>query len=402
MNENPIREKLEKYRIRLDEQEYRDGQGPKTPWIVSEAFQLGPSVVDELNIIGEEAMAFLYKCSKLIGNEHTRNELTSSLPEENRKGLERLEKLAKTGMPILVRPDLIVDQSGKLWVTEIDLNPAGPGILQKMQEIYQPHLPTIAQIWAEMVDQPIVLSIPEYKLHHPEHNYFAERVNQFAEKEMIRSVPIEKWNQLENYEGIIFKSCCTMSLMTMDYPPFIPNKAVIAPMDILDWKGWLALASKEDALQKQRLSKRVPETYLLPLKPGNKTYETCKRKELLDISSKERGKWVIKPVHSWGAKGFKTGNELNLDEWNGQILGLQNKDASQGMLLQKKVDSARYKVDGLTPEGEIVSLDGLRIRLSPFYIMWKGQIKLAGSLITLRKSNKVHGASDAVITLLSN
>lgn len=425
-----MNEKLESLKKQLDSQMFRrDQKEGVTPWIVSEAFHLGAtivteppveqpcggtcslihgvSIVDQLKVIGEEIMIFLYKCSNLISNEGIKNEIMDSLPEENKKGVERLKKLAKTEMPILIRPDIIIEQSSelkfeKLWIPEIDLQPAGLGILQVMQEIYEPQNPSIAQVWAEMVDQPVVLSIPDFKFHHPEHKYFMDKVNHFAGKEMIKMIPIEQWHSLGDYEGFIFKSCCTMSLITEKYPSFIPEKAVIVPNDILDWKGWLALSGKEDVLQKQRLTQRIPETHLLPLKAGDKNYETCKRKELIDLSKKERGKWVIKPVHSWGAKGFKTGDEINSNAWNQQILGLPDRSVSQGMLLQKKIESIRYKTDGITPEGKIVNLDNLRIRISPFYIMWKGRIKLAGTLITLRASDKVHGASDSVITLLSN
>ena len=116
-------------------------------------------------------------------------------------------------------------------------------------------------------------------------------------------------------------------------------------------------------------------------------------------SKKQRKEWIVKPVYNWGANGFHQGGDFGRDQWNQMILGLPDKSASQGMLLQRKVNSALYERSGLAPNGELLKLDKLRTRVSPFYLFWQGTSKLVGVVITLRRSIKVHGATDSIIAI---
>ena len=358
--------------------------GAKIPWIVSEPFQFSLQQWDELEKIGVELSGFFAKCLKQIKNRAIMEKFKNSFPENDRAGVERMEK-SRQRFPIVARPDLIIDEHGKFQLIEAELQIGGLGILQRMQEVYGQQ-PTIAEVWTETIGDDFILSIPEWKPFVSEQRYFAEKVG-------ARFVPIEKWNTLSEYQGLIYRNCCTLNLLTKDYPAFIPDKAEITPSLFLDWKGWMSMAHSLPALEKMPLTRRIPESHLLPLESLEK------RKELLDLSKKQRKEWVLKPVHSWGSKDFYQGEQLNANRWNQMVLGLPDRSISQGMLLQKRVNSALYKKVGLTPDGKLLELDKLRIRVNPFYLFWHGASILTGVAVTLRKSVKVHGATDSVMTI---
>ena len=331
---------------------------------------------------GYETVAFLSKISKFWKGNNIQKTFFDSLSNETK--IKKWIDSCSFVSPVFIRLDLVLDEKGQLWIIEIELQPAGWGILQRMQEVYGIS-PTVGEVTAELINEEIVYSMPGYKDSRPEAEYFVRRVSEFGGK--MRFLPIEKWEEVRDFKGIIFRNCCTLDLIKENYPPFIPPKAVFTPPLELDWKGWLAMAMSQP-LNCQPLARYIPETYILPLKVGK---ETEIRRKLLDASRKERKKWILKPIASWGAKGFIE-DPLNLERWNRVILGIPP-EVSKGYILQRKILSYRFSFRNDK------KLDGLSARISPFYISWKGRIKYVGCLITLRKSLKVHGASDAVMTL---
>ncbi len=261
-----------------------------------------------------------------------------------------------------------------------------------MQEVHG-QSPTIADVWTEMIQEPVVLSIPEWKLFCPEQQYFAGRVR--AAGGRMDFLTIENWNRLNGYSGVLFKNCCTLDLLNEAYPPSIPPQAVLSPPLLLDWKGWLALAGENGRLQKKKLIRWIPESYLLPLHPE---HHAEKRRAWLDLTRKEKARWIIKPLGSWGGRGFYEGENLSRDKWNQLLLGL-SRTSNGHLLLQRKVTSRPYTATGVTPNGEFVTLKDLRIRLCPYYVMTRKQSRLAGVMVTLRNSIKVHTCQDAVYTI---
>jgi hypothetical protein len=323
-------------------------------------------------------------------NDSIKKVFFESLSVDEREGIRRFKGMSV--FPRLVRPDLVIDDKGKLWITEIDLVPAFAGMLQRMQEIYGQR-PTIAELWTRIIPDKIVVSIPRWKPFVSEQKFFVQRVREKGGQ--IEFLSIEEWEKLHDYKGIIFKNCCTLDLLNNNCPPYIPSKAIFCPPLILDWKGWMALAHQNEILKRLRLSKRIPETYLLPLQPRR---ETKQRRELIDLPKRKRDRWILKPVVSWGARRIKEGRGYNLNNWNNAIIGVQG-HVSRGIILQEKIVSACYERVGLITSGDVITLKNLNIRVSPYYIFWKGKSVLAGVLITLRNSIRVHGARDAIITI---
>lgn len=345
---------------------------------------------DELDLMGESLRHFFLQCEALLDDRSVRRQVEETLTPAERAGLARFPP--QTTFPMLMRPDLIVDAENRLHIAEVDIQPAHAGMLQRMQEIHA-QKPTIAEIWAEMIREPVVLSIPKWKRFCAEQQYFANRV-QGAGGQMD-FLTIEDWNRLNGYSGILFKNCCTLDLLNETYPPFIPSQATLCPPLLLDWKGWLALASDHGRLRRKKLTCWIPESYLLPLHPE---HHAEKRRAWLDLRHKEKAKWIIKPVGSWGGRGFHEGEQLSRERWNQFLLGLPPADAVH-LLLQRKVISRRYTASGMTPDGKFVTLENLRVRLSPYYVMTRERSRLAGMMVTLLNSIKVHTCQDAVYTL---
>jgi hypothetical protein len=314
-------------------------KGP-VPWIISEPFEMSKERLEEIVKIGQEVREFLSACWKTSKNGGIRKEFFESLSDEEREGVRRFK--GASVFPMLVRPDLVIDEIGKFWIIEIDLVPAHAGVLQHMQEIYG-QSPTIAEQWAQCVPEEIVISIPGWKMFVQEQKYFVQRIREKGGN--VRFISIEEWDKISDYKGILFKNCCTISLLNKNYPPSIPKNAVLCPPLILDWKGWMALAHQTDILKRLRLSQRIPETYLLPLKPRK---DSDKRRQLLDLSKKERRKWILKPVTAWGGIGFKEGKNLNLGDYKRFGTVLHRFLTSKGkmsffLLLYRNSISFKYK-----------------------------------------------------------
>ena len=359
-------------------------------WIVAEPLLLAPSLIADLVRMGEDIRKFLLMCSDLLREPAVRQRVEGSLSPTELASVSRWA--CATGFPMLMRPDLVLDDAGKPHIAEIDLQPAHAGVLQRMQEI-SGQTPTIASIWAETFSGPTVVSVPQWKPFCSEQRYFAERVR--AAGGDLEFVPVEEWGRLEHFEGRLFKNCCTLDLLRPDYPAFLPPRAILCPELLLDWKGWMALAGEIGGLAKSGAARWIPESLLLPLHP--RLYAQ-RRRDMLDLSRAEKDQWVIKPLGSWGGRGFAIGETYSRDEWNSALLGLGPEDA-RNFLLQRKVESRRFSVTGLTPDGDVVQLDRLKMRLGPYYVMTPERSRLAGILVTLRHSTKVHTSRDAVHVL---
>jgi hypothetical protein len=361
----------------------------RVSWIVAEPLELPGGLMAELERMGDDLRRWLVACSALLKERGVRKRVEETLSEVERRAVGRMAKA--TGFPMLVRPDLVVDEAGEPWIAEVDLQPAHAGVLQKMQELAGvPAERTIAGIWAETFQGPMVLSVPGWKPYCSEQHYFAERVRALGGG--LEFMPVEEWGRLAGFEGVVFKNCCTLELLKDDYPPVIPERAEMYPELLLDWKGWLALIREIQGLSKMRLARRVPESYLLPM--HLKLYGE-RRRGLVDAPLSEKKKWIIKPVGSWGGYGFVEGATLSRDRWNAYLLGLMPGGA-KSMVLQKRIESRRYAVTGLTPDGRVVEMERLRMRLGPYYVMTRERSRLAGVMVTLRRATKVHTQSDAM------
>ncbi len=365
----------------------------ETPWIVSAPFEFSKKQWQELEEIGQEIKDFLNKCWE--NRNLLEQEMKDSISEENRKKIDKIENaFSQVFPPPIIRPDLVIDQAGNFRISEIEASAGGFGIMKLYQKIFG-QSPDIAEIWAEKLPQKIILSTLKQRPFEPEQKYFAEKVNQFAGEERIRHLPVEDWGTLNASEAIIYNTCCTSNVLNKEYPKFSP-KPKIAPPFVFDWKGLLAIAIKKACFKKLALVKRIPETHTLPLVRNEKT------ERFSNMSRKTRKNWIVKPVDSWGANGFRDGSNFNTEQWN-KLIFCQPEDNSPKMLLQEKIRSALYEKTGINPKGELVKIDKLRIRVSPFYICSGKtsieEITLAGVLITLRKSVIVHGATDAIITV---
>ncbi len=358
-------------------------------WIVAEPLRLPGELMTALDRMGGDIRRWLLACSSLLKQRAVRRRVEGTLTEVERRAVARMANA--TGFPMLVRPDLVVDESGEPRIAEIDLQPAHAGVLQKMQEIQGvPAGQTIAGLWAGMFPGPVVLSVPQWKPYCSDQRYFAERVRALGGA--LEFMPVEEWGRLSSFNGAVFKNCCTLELLKDDYPALVPERAELYPELLLDWKGWLAMPGEIQGLGKMRLARSIPESHLLPLHPA---LHAERRRALVDALLAEKKRWIIKPVGSWGGYGFADGRTLSRDRWNQILLGL-SPGGPKTMLLQRKIESKRYAVPGLTPEGKVVELDKLRIRLGPYYVMTPEESRLAGVMVTLRQSTKVHTQTDAM------
>jgi hypothetical protein len=359
--------------------------------IVSAPMRLSPGLWRDLEQIGRDLGAFLRRCWRIRQQRDVAAAFLGTLTSDERAGYERLAVLEQH-FPVLARPDLVPDEDGRLWIAEVDLHPGQGGVLQRLQELFG-QAPSLADIWAERIAEPMILSMPGWKRNWPEQRLLAERINERGGR--LRLLPVESWDAIGGYSGHLFLNCCTISLLNARYPPVIPARATLSPPPILDWKGWLALAHSSANLGDLALRRHIPESYLLPLAPGR---ETSARRRLLDLTVRERDGWIMKPSNAWGGQGFREARDVPLPQWNAEVLGIAEA-ATPGVMLQRRVESGRFDLWGLNGAGRRARHEALRAKICPFYVFRSSSVFLAGALVVLRPSIKVHGAADAVVTL---
>ncbi len=160
------------------------------------------------------------------------------------------------------------------------------------------------------------------------------------------------------------------------------------------------------------LQKLFPKTWILdprPMSPagiipgiefrGNALQDW---RVLSSATQKERSQWVIKPSGysplAWGAKGVRVGEDLSGHDWKQAIEEALASFTRGPWLLQEWGHPIRQSF-------EMVSLDGVgekkevRGRISPFYFVAEGNVKLSGVLATLCSLDKkiIHGMPGAIL-----
>ncbi len=130
------------------------GGGRHTPWRVATApLSLSPGLLPRLHALGDVLLAFVNACNKLYA-ESVRGRQPAWVAAYLDLGkppalveLQRTNKF-KSDVPRVIRPDIVVDESGRLTACELDAVPGGIGFTGSMVRDTASFAPTHACIHA--------------------------------------------------------------------------------------------------------------------------------------------------------------------------------------------------------------------------------------------------------------
>ncbi|GMT41326.1 MAG: hypothetical protein IEMM0001_2061 [bacterium] len=130
--------------------------------------------------------------------------------------------------------------------------------------------------------------------------------------------------------------------------------------------------------------------------------------ELKQATQSERKEFVIKPSGfselAWGSRGVVVGHDVSKKEW-GDVIDRTLEDFYRTPHILQKYHKGRHvEVDYLDRStGDIKKMKG-RVRLCPYYFVYKEDVKLAGMMATVCPLDKklIHGMTDSVITVVAS
>lgn len=167
----------------------------------------------------------------------------------------------------------------------------------------------------------------------------------------------------------------------------LENKALMAAVSFPSVRQWL---QEHNPTALRTLERGLATTYLL-----------WPSVELSQVQGDQRQYWLTKfgawdgQNQSWGARSLSLGTENSADSWNSKLRGRMA--LNHPVVVQHIINSARFDVPVIEPDGTVKFLIGARTRLNPFFLRDReGKVTMGGRIVTLRSGSfRVHGATDA-------
>ena len=367
-------------------------------------------------------------------------------------------KRFKKDLPGIIRPDLIVTESG-FAVTELDSVPGGFGLTARLMSLYQKEGKNIVgqekggipELFYKMAEDVagvpnavlgIIISdeagdyrsemvylagllkqkgLPVHAVH-PEEVIFREEglfvrdaENEVRLDVIYRFFELFDLKNIPKAELILYSNKKGRVKTTPPVKHYLEEKLSFAlfhhPALTALWKN--ALGSETFTI----LSHLIPNTWVLDNRdmppyaviPGLKVKQNPVREwqELFPLSQKER-EFVIKPSgfspESWGSRGVVVGHDVSSAEWRETLENRLAEFPGQPSILQefrkgKTVLGSYYRPEsGERGGGGRIEMKS-RVRLTPYYFVVQGRTHLGGILATLcpHDKKKIHGMTDAIM-----
>ena len=437
-----------------------ESDGSRVPWrLAPEPFPMLPSSVAYLEDLGSHLLAF-YRASNRLYLASTRGSqpewVAGYLDRGKPEGVVELARLRRfrSGVPPVIRPDLMAVAPGKFVATELDSIPGGIGLLDSLMLRYRElgfelvgdpggAVATMARaLIAEAgVENPFIAVVvsDESEAYRSEMTWVAERLNQFGARAITvhpRQLDLDGGNIVVNFDGRLEKVDLIYRFFELHDLKNIANVdliihamkkrrvVVVPPMKAhLEEKLLYALfhhpeledfwTAEIDSGSMAVLQETIPQTWVLdprdvpphaaitpPLRTAGKTIRRWN--DLIGLSQTER-KLVIKPSGfselAWGSRGVTIGHDANADEWREDVESALGEFDRTPYILQQYHASRRLNASYYDFESESLKDFDARARFSPYYFVRGDQAELAGLLVTAcpSASKLLHGMSDAVM-----
>lgn len=439
-----------------------DAAAGNVAWRVSpEPFPLSPRTLAAIESLGNDLLKF-YRALNALYLRSARGTAPAFIAEELDRGKpQQIVKLArqnrfKQDVPRVIRPDLILNEDGGYFTSELDSIPGGMGFTGALASTYcEIGTESIGGVdgmprrFAEMAASVASLERPTVALvvsiessdYRGELTWLAERVNQLGLAEAIVCAPqdvvfseealfVRRTDGREAKIDVLYRNFELFDLLNVPKQELIlyaarHNRVRITPPPKahLEEKASFALfhhpglrsywRSELGETVYDRLLGIFPRTWIVDPRPmpwqsaiidlQANGVPVQHWSQLEELGKSERD-YVIKPSGfselAWGARGVKVANDLTREEWRAALREAQDSFPKTPYLLQRFHKGRRVRVPFLSKlTGEIVEMDG-RVRLCPYYFVIGEETKLGGILATIAPADKriIHGMSDAIMT----
>ncbi|MGB8267853.1 MAG: hypothetical protein WCE44_16130 [Candidatus Velthaea sp.] len=437
------------------------GEVPSIAWRVSpEPFRLAPATVERITALGPHLLAFYRAVSALYARS-----VRGSAPDFIADYLDRgkpdfIVRLArqnrfKSDVPRVIRPDLILTESGGFIASELDSIPGGMGFVAAMARAYcELGFDTVGETdgmadgFAAMlaataqVERPAVAIVvsDESGDYRNELRWLAERMNERGTAEALVCEPqdiifteealfVRHADGREAKVDILYRNFELFDLLNVPKQELMlyaarhnrvkmtpPPKAQLEEKSTFALlhhpalaKLWLGELGSDTFAILQRL---FPMTWVMdsrPLPPhgsitglvaGGSPVRDWLELETLGKSERD---YVIKPSGfselAWGSRGVKIANDLTKDGWHDAIANAVAAFETSPHILQRFHKGRRVSVSYLDRKRDAVATMDGRVRLCPYYFVAGDETRLGGVLATVAPADKrlIHGMSDAVM-----
>ena len=438
---------------------YELPSGRNTSWRVSpEPYALPLPVFHQIQQLGNHLIAFYRAANRLYAEsvkgrqpEWVHRYLDFGKPEAliEYQRMNRFKKLT----PMVIRPDLVLTDEGRLVACELDSVPGGIGLTGSMSEDYAEFgfsliggsdglvtgFAAMIRDVAGQADPQLAITVSEESNDYwNEQIWLASRLNalglrtavvrpgeliyteegmrlpaehgggrvdvvyRFFELFDLKNIPKSELLQYANKKEQV--------IVTPPYKAFLEETMLFAlfhhPVLRPFWLGELG----KDAFA--ALESLIPRTWILdptPLPPqavipgltvnGQPLTDWL---QLVNTNKKERS-FVVKPSGfsslAWGSHGVSFGHDMSTEDWEAALRKALESFPGTPYLLQEFHKPAKTTVSHYHfRKEEVVPMDG-RARICPYYYVVGGEAQLHGVLTTVCPLDKlaIHGMTDAVM-----
>lgn len=435
------------------------GPGRNASWRLSpEPYAISRDVYHQLEHLGNQLLAYLQAANKLY-QESVKGRQPAWVAEYLDRGkpealveFQRMNRFKKL-TPMVIRPDIIVDEDGQLIACELDSVPGGIGLTGSMSQDYaefgyelvggrdglvtgfaamirdvagkpDPSLAIVVseesndywleQQWlgAELNARGLetVVARPQ-DLHYVDDGLVVRQegverrvdvIYRFFELFDLKNIPKAELVQYANKKEQV--------IITPPYKAYLEEKMTFAlfhhPVLRAYWQQELGAETFHV------LERLIPRTWILdptPLPPqavipgltvnGAPVTDWL---QLVNTNKKDRA-FVVKPSGfsslAWGSHGVAFGHDLSSEDWEAALKKALTSYPQTPYLLQAFHKPAKTTISYYNfRKEEVVPMEG-RARLCPYYYVTGGEAKLHGVLATICPLDKlaIHGMVDSVM-----
>lgn len=437
----------------------RDGvpEARHTSWrITPEPVALPAGVLAQLEGLGGHLLAFTKALNELYLDSVKGKvpawvaELLDAGKPEAVVTFQRMKRL-KGELPRVIRPDLVVDESGRLVACELDSVPGGLGQTSGMAadhaalggQVLGGAEGIVEQMAAMLRDaagqeDPFVAIVvsDEGEDYRAELTHLAERLRAIG----LRAVCMHPKALVYDGEGFLdapggtridliyrffelfdLANVPKAELMMYAYkkqqvamtpPPkaYMEEKLSFALYHHPALRPWWKANLSAESLA--ALDSLLPETWvvdptpvppqagILGLMPNGLPLTDWR--QLADLPKKERA-FVLKPSGfsklAWGSHGVAFGHDLSAEDWKAALENAMAAFPKQPYILQRYTKPVKMHVDHYDFVREAMRTVEGRMRLCPYYLVVGDEARLGGALVTVAPPDKlaIHGMVDAVM-----
>jgi hypothetical protein len=433
--------------------------GRNASWRISpEPYALPLGLYHQMQQLGNHLLAF-YKAANRLYMESVKGRqpawvhqvLDQGKPEAliDYQRMNRFKQLT----PMVIRPDLIVTDDGRLVACELDSVPGGIGMTGSMAADYADFgfslvggAQGLVEGFAAMIrdvagkENPVLAIVvsEESNDYWFEQQWLSERLKAlgmtaaavrpgdltFTEEGMVlpaehgrhkvdvvyRFFELFDLKNIPKSELVQYANKKSQVIVTPPYKAFLEEKMTFALFHHPVLRGFWTTEMGKDAFAV--LESLIPRTWILdptPLPPqaviagltvgGAPVTDWM---QLANTTKKERA-YVVKPSGfsnlAWGSHGVSFGSDLSNEDWAAALQKALDSFPQTPYLLQEFHKPTKTTVSYYNfRKEEVVPMDG-RARLCPYYFVVGGEAKLSGVLSTICPLDKmaIHGMTDAVM-----